>query len=112
MHLRWTPAENAHAHFVKAHPWYPSSRLCANCGWKNNDLTLGDRRWHCDRCGALNERDHNAAVDLSNWPGWSFPVSGRGDRVSPATPAVACEASKNARLLPHSGRGEIRVDYQ
>ena len=81
------------AEFVKADRWFPSSKLCAHCGWKNDDLTLSDREWWCGGCGALNERDYNAAVNLENWPGLSFPVSGRGDRVSPATPAVVGEAS-------------------
>ena len=81
------------AEFVKADRWFPSSKLCAHFGWKNDDLTLSDREWWCGGCGALNERDYNAAVNLENWPGLSFPVSGRGDRVSPATPAVVVEAS-------------------
>ena len=79
------------------------SKLCAHCGWKNDDLHLGDRQWWCGGCGAFNERDHNAAVNLSNWQGLSFPVSGRGDRVSPATPAVVGEASKDYALYDCHG---------
>ena len=81
------------AEYVKADRWYASSKLCAHCGWKHADLHLGDRQWRCGGCGALNERDYNAAVNLSSWPGLSFPVSGRGDCVSPAMPAVVGEAS-------------------
>ena len=81
------------AEYVKADRWFASSKLCAHCSWKNDDLTLSDREWWCGGCGALNDRDANAAVNLANWPGLSFPVSGRGDRVRPAMPAVACEAS-------------------
>ena len=81
------------AEHVKADRWFPSSRLCAHCGWRNGGLELADRQWHCGDCGRLNERDLNAALNLSQWPGSSFPVSGRGDRVRPAVPAVACEAS-------------------
>ena len=84
------------AEYVKADRWYASSKLCAHCGWKNEDLTLSDREWRCGGCGALNERDYNAAVNLSSWPGLSFPVSGRGDRVSPVTPAVVGEASTDS----------------
>ena len=36
----WCGAEH-----VKAERWYASSKLCAHCGWKNNDLTLSDREW-------------------------------------------------------------------
>ena len=84
------------AEYVKADRWYASSKLCAHCGWKNEGLTLSDREWRCGGCGALNERDYNAAVNLSSWPGLSFPVSGRGDCVSPATPAVVGEASTDS----------------
>ena len=73
------------AEYVKADRWYASSKLCAHCGWKNDDLTLSDREWWCSGCGILNNRDANAAMNLANWPGLSFPVSGRGDRVSSAS---------------------------
>ena len=90
------------AEFVKADRWFPSSRLCARCGWKNDDLTLSDREWWC---GGLNHRDTNAAMNLEKWPGLSFPVSGRGDRVRPATPAVVGEASMGSALhLPGAVR--------
>ena len=85
------------AEFDKADRWYPSSKLCWHCGWKNEDLTLSVRSWWCRGCGVLNDRDANAAENLANWPGLSFPVSGRGDRVRPATLAVACEASNESR---------------
>ena len=81
------------AEYVKADRWFASSKLCSRCGWKNAGLTLSDREWWCGGCGVLNARDANAAENLANWPGLSFPVSGRGDRVSPATPAVVGEAS-------------------
>ena len=72
------------AEYVKADRWFASSRLCSHCGWKNDDLTLSDREWWCGGCGVLNDRDANAAMNLANWPGLSFPVSGCGDRVRPA----------------------------
>ena len=83
------------AHFEKADRWFASSKLCAHCGWHNAALTLSDRQWYCGGCGVLVERDANAALNLEQWPGSSFPVSGRGDCVSPATPAVVGEASTN-----------------
>ena len=81
------------AEFLKADRWFPSSKLCAHFGWHNGDLSLSDRQWWCGSCGALNDRDANAALNLETWPSSSFSVSGRGDRVSPAMPAVASEAS-------------------
>ena len=84
------------AEYVKADRWFASSKLCAHCGWKNDDLTLSDREWWCGGCGVLNDRDANAAVNLARWPGLSFPVSGRGDCVRPAMPALAYEASNGS----------------
>ena len=103
---RWYGAE-----YVKADRWYPASRLCAHCGWKNNGLTLSDREWWCGGCGTLNERDINAAVNLERWPGLSFPVRGRGYRVKPAIPAAVGEASRDCALsLAGSAKqtGQIR----
>ena len=88
------------AEYVKADRWFASSKLCSHCGWKNHDLTLSDREWWCGGCGVMNERDVNAARNLEQWPGLSFPVTGRGDRVSPAMPAVVVEASTDYALPP------------
>ncbi len=84
------------AEYVKANRWFASSKLCSQCGWKNDDLTLSDREWWCGGCGVLNDRDVNAARSLEQWPGSSFPVTGRGDRVRPAMPAVVSEASSGS----------------
>ena len=104
------------AELVKADHWFASSRLSAHCGSKHEDLTLSEREWWCGGCGALNERDHNAAVNLSNWQGLSFPVSGRGDRVSPSAPAVVNEASTAAAgqsLIERLGQiGQISVGFE
>ena len=97
------------AEYLKADRWFPSSRLCAHCGWHNGELSLSDRRWWCSNCGTLNERDANAAENLSNWPGLSFPASGRGDCVSPAMPAVVSEASRGPASVAVASR-EIRTD--
>ena len=41
------------AEYVKADRWFASSKLCAHCGWKNDDLTLSDREWWCGGCGRI-----------------------------------------------------------
>ncbi|WP_406046042.1 transposase [Micromonospora sp. NBC_00898] len=43
--------------------WYPSSKTCGQCGAINAGLTLSDRVWTC-QCGAVHDRDHNAARNL------------------------------------------------
>ena len=97
------------AEYIKADRWYASSKLCSHCGWKNDDLTLSDREWRCGGCGVLNERDANAAMNLANWPGLSFPASGRGDRVRPAMPAVVGEASRTSGEDPDT---PPKLEYQ
>ena len=84
------------AQYLKADRWFASSQLCAHCGWKNKELTLSQQEWRCGGCGVVNDRDANAAVNLANWPGLSFPATGRGDRVRPAMLAVVGEASKQS----------------
>ena len=42
----------------------PSSKLCSNCGAKNNDLKLHHRMWKCNICHALHDRDINAAINI------------------------------------------------
>ena len=44
--------------------FFPSSKLCSCCGEKNGNLTLGDREWTC-ACGALHDRDMNAAKNIA-----------------------------------------------
>lgn len=41
----------------------PSSRMCT-CGKVNARLTLSDRVWTCEKCGAVHERDHLAAQNI------------------------------------------------
>lgn len=43
--------------------FFPSSRRCQTCGVVNRDLTLSMRIWSCI-CGALHDRDHNAAKNI------------------------------------------------
>lgn len=46
--------------------FFPSSKTCHVCGWVNDNLTLADRVWQCPDCGAVLDRDHNAAINLVN----------------------------------------------
>ena len=50
--------------FVKVGRWYPSSKTCNHCGHINRELTLKDREWTCQHCGAEMDRDYNAALNI------------------------------------------------
>ena len=45
----------------------PSSKLHANCGYINKELTLSDREWTCPKCGELVSRDVNAAINIKSF---------------------------------------------
>ena len=49
---------------IKIDTFFPSSKLCHVCGYKNNELKLSDRKWTCLKCGAVHDRDYNAALNL------------------------------------------------
>ena len=44
--------------------FFPSSKLCHKCGFKNDTLKLSDRRWDCPNCGTTHDRDRNAAINI------------------------------------------------
>lgn len=44
--------------------FFPSSKLCHNCGYKNEALNLSDRKWICPVCGKIHDRDINAAKNI------------------------------------------------
>ena len=52
--------------FVKADRWFPSSKMCSNCGNIKKDLKLEDRVYVC-RCGLEIDRDKNASINLGNY---------------------------------------------
>lgn len=53
-------------HIVEIDRFYPSSKLCSNCGHKNTELKLSDREWTCSSCGTKHNRDFNAAINILN----------------------------------------------
>ena len=53
--------------FIQADRYYPSSKLCSCCGYKNKSLKLKDRGWMCPNCGTHHDRDYNAAINLMNY---------------------------------------------
>lgn len=50
--------------FVQVDRFYPSSRLCHDCGYKYSGLRLSEREWVCENCGASHDRDVNAALNI------------------------------------------------
>lgn len=44
--------------------FYPSSKLCSDCGFKYKELKLNERFWTCSNCGSEHDRDRNASINL------------------------------------------------
>ena len=51
---------------IFADTFYPSSKLCSCCGWRNNTLTLKDRVFQCKNCDNKIDRDLNASLNLKS----------------------------------------------
>jgi putative transposase len=49
-----------------ANKWFPSSKICSQCGQKKETLKLSERVYRCETCGHEQDRDLNAAINLKN----------------------------------------------
>ena len=52
--------------FIQVPRFYPSSKMCSNCGNIKKDLKLSDRVYKCS-CGLEIDRDKNASINLANY---------------------------------------------
>jgi putative transposase len=69
----------------------PTSQVCSACGVKDGPKPLHIRQWQCRVCGAVLDRDINAAINIANAAG--LAVSACGAQVSRAlVPAQRGEA--------------------
>ena len=85
--------------FEKVSRWFPSSRRCSACAEHSGGLRLADRTWCCKSCGAVHDRDFNAAKNIKAAGRSPEAESGRGGRVSPLpAAAMAGDASTGLRL--------------
>jgi putative transposase len=76
--------------------WYPSSKTCSGCGAVKTKLALSEREYHCQACGLVIDRDHNAALNLAALAA-KFDTAGSG-------PVAARGADQKTRI-----RGQVAV---
>lgn len=60
--------------------WYPSSKRCSDCGHVVQKMPLSVRGWTCSECGAVHDRDINAARNIL---AAGLAVSAHGESVNP-----------------------------
>jgi putative transposase len=60
--------------------WYPSSKRCSDCGHTVARMPLNVREWTCPECGAIHDRDVNAARNVL---AAGLAVSAHGESVNP-----------------------------
>ncbi len=51
---------------VKIDRWFPSSKMCSECGTVKGSLLLSERTYHCEVCGNTFDRDQNASINIRN----------------------------------------------
>jgi putative transposase len=73
--------------------WLPTSQVCSTCGHHDGKKGLSIRQWQCPSCGAVHDRDINAALNILA-AGLAESQNGRGAaHKSTALVAAGCEAS-------------------
>ena len=76
--------------FARVDRFFPSTRMCSDCGRITDKMTLNLRAWNCP-CGATHDRDVNAAINIKAAGQADF--NDRGAHVSPGlVPAARKEA--------------------
>ncbi|MEV0488205.1 RNA-guided endonuclease TnpB family protein [Streptomyces sp. NPDC050508] len=61
---------------VKIGRFEPTSQVCSACGTKDGPKPLNIREWTCAACGAVHDRDHNAAKNVKTAAGLAVTACG------------------------------------
>jgi putative transposase len=57
-------AEWSGSEILNVDRFFPSSKLCSECGEEHQALKLSERQWVCLSCGVMHDRDTNAAINI------------------------------------------------
>ncbi|MEU6208141.1 transposase [Micromonospora musae] len=87
--------------FGKIDRFAPTSQTCSACGRIDGPKPLSVRSWTCP-CGAVHDRDINAAINVLAQGRWDNP-NACGTRVRPAlVPAPRPTSRREAGIRPHA----------
>ncbi|WP_405554826.1 RNA-guided endonuclease InsQ/TnpB family protein [Streptomyces sp. NBC_01171] len=91
---------------IKIGRFEPTSQVCSVCGVKDGPKPLNVRVWTCGACGAVLDRDINAAVNVAKAAGLAVTACGAQVRRAPV-PAPRSETGTHPRPHPTgAGRRE------
>jgi putative transposase len=91
--------------FGRVDRFFPSTRMCSGCGRLNDKMALSVRSWTCS-CGAVHDRDVNAAINIKAAGQADF--NDRGAQVRPAAmlaPRREAVTHQNAARSTRDGAG-------
>ncbi|MET9396012.1 RNA-guided endonuclease TnpB family protein [Kitasatospora sp. NPDC002965] len=76
--------------------WFPSSKLCSDCGVIRDKMPLNVREWACE-CGAVHDRDVNAARNIL---AAGLAAAACGDGVGPQRSTPGGQSSVKQEVVP------------
>ena len=64
--MRYKATDSQHCVLVLAPPYFPGTQMCSDCGLRpKENIKQGTKKWTCEHCGSVHQRDHNAAKNLA-----------------------------------------------
>jgi putative transposase len=82
-------AEQYGRQLVVINRWLPTSQVGSTCGHKDGKKELSVREWQCPICGAVHDRDINAALNILA-AGLAESQNGRGAAHNSTLAVAAC----------------------
>jgi putative transposase len=82
---------------IVADRFFASTKTCSDCGEKNPHVVLGVDEWCCPSCGAIHDRDINAATNLLNYGRDTFRRDPKRAQESSKTAASATASALTVR---------------
>jgi putative transposase len=102
--------------FAKVDRFFPSTRMCSDCGRVAEKMALNVRSWTCP-CGSVHDRDVNAAINIKAAGRADFNDRGACGRPAPMQaarreavihPDAAC-SSRGVEGSPFLGGENVKV---
>ena len=85
---------------IIAPKFYPSSKICSECGNQIKELPLSIREWQCPGCQYVHDRDINASKNLLNLSTGSSPgIDACGDTASGAKQKLGSYVSLKQEVM-------------